>query len=229
MSVSWRDLHASARQAAGEAAREGFPAELVAREVRLRAHAEPNRPSAAVDRLAWLLTGRLPQVAPPEALAAVEAALLAAETTGDLDTVLALAEAAEEADQAAGRALAPAARAQRFYQRALHFWELGDLLSAVADATSALEATPDDVPMLSNRGGWLYNLGSPWAAVGDWERAVKVQPEYANGWMKIATVLAEFGQRDRARFCLRKALEVALEKWPYRERVEAQLKEWEQE
>lgn len=226
MAVSWQDIHASGRQAVADAVREGFSGRAIAREVRLRGQGEAGNVSASIDRVAWLLTGRLPFVASEAHFADVTAALENAERTGDMDHVLQLAQGAEEADQEAARRLASPARARHFYDRALRFWEQGDLLSAVADVTSALDATPDDVQMLSNRGGWLYNLGSPWAAVGDWEHAVKLQPEYANGWMKIATVLGEYGQRAKAIKCLERALEVAVERWPNRERVEAQLKEW---
>lgn len=227
MAVRWQDLHAGARQDAATAQGRGLSARQLATAVRARAageelRAEAEASAAEVDRLAWLLVGRLAAV-DPQGQIAIRDALATATRGGDFGEVLDIAAACEDTDQVRARALEPAERASFFYERALRFWEEGDLLSAAADATSALAASPDEVHILSNRGAWMYQLGYPWAAVEDWQRAVCVDPKYANGWMKLGTVLAELGNSLPARAALQKALEVAPATWGYRDAVTAEI------
>lgn len=209
-----------------DAERCGIDGGTLARAVRTRHEGEApigrqlQRAAASIDRLAWLLMGRLPMV-DADGAAEVAAALRAAETDHNFDGVLALAEGCEALDQQ--RARQEPDGAARLFKRALLFWELGDLVSAVADATSSLELEPNDVQVLSNRGTWLYHLESPWAGIADWERAVQIRPDYANGWMKLGTVYREFGQIDRARDAFQTALRVAPADWAHREAVAAEV------
>ncbi len=227
MAVRWQDLHASARQDLAAALERGISATQLALAVAARARGEEAGPAVAaataeVDRLAWLLGGRL-AVVDPSGQVAVREALSTAARIGDFEPVLDIANACEEADQSASRRLDVQDRVAHYYDRALRFWEQGDLLSAAADATSALNHSPDEVHILSNRGAWMYQLGFPWAAVEDWQRAVCVDPRYANGWMKLGTVLAELGNQLPARAAFQKALEVAPAGWPYQAAVTAEV------
>lgn len=227
MAVRWQDLHAGARQDAATVTDRGLSTRQLAAAVKARAAGEelpsPAEASGAeVDRLAWFLTGRLALV-DPEGQIAIREALARAVKSGTFSEVLDMAAACEDTDQNRARQLEPGPRAAFFYERALRFWEQGDLLSAAADATSALAAAPDEVHILSNRGAWMYQLGYPWAAVEDWQRAVCVDPKYANGWMKLGTVLTELGNVLPARAALQKALDVAPASWSYREAVAAEV------
>lgn len=177
---------------------------------------------AEVDRVVWLLCGRITMV-DPEGLPALEATLAEAESNGNVDAIMEVAEACEQADQDRAQRLPRPERAAYFYERALRFWEQGDLMSAVADAASSLVADPNDIHVRSNRGSWLYQLQLPWAALEEWERAVALQPAYAKGWMRMGTVLAELGHIERARTCFETALEKAPAAWPYRRAVTEEL------
>ncbi len=192
---------------------------------RYRGEAAPAGSEAAeaeVDRVVWLLCGRITLV-DPEGLPALEATLAEAESNGNVDAIMEVAEACEQADQDRAQQLPRPERAAYFYERALRFWEQGDLMSAVADAASSLVADPNDIHVRSNRGSWLYQLQLPWAALEEWERAVALQPAYAKGWMRMGTVLAELGHIERARTCFETALEKAPEAWPYRRAVTEEL------
>lgn len=227
MVLRWSDLHGATRQALREAEFRGLESRSLAAAIAARCRSESPPPGAElaiaeVDRVAWLLAGRIP-VIDPEGVPALEAALAEAELTGNVDAVLEVAEACEQADQQRAAQMRPPERAAFFYERALRFWEQGDLMSAVADAASSLGVDPKDIHVRSNRGSWLYQLQLPWAALEEWERAVAIQPAYAKGWMRMGTVLAELGHVERARTCFETALEKAPPEWPYRRAVQEEL------
>ena len=227
MALRWSDLHTGARQALREAEARGVAGQALALAVAARYRGDELPEAAAsatseVDRVAWLLAGRI-RVIDPDGIPAIEYALAEAEQTGNVDSVLEVAEACEQADLAKAAGFPRAERAAFFYERALRFWEQGDLISAVADAGSSLAADPHDIHVRSNRGTWLYQLQLPWAAIEEWEQAVAFHPAYAKGWMKMGTVLAEVGHLERARTCFDAALEHAPAEWPYRLAVEEEL------
>jgi tetratricopeptide (TPR) repeat protein len=227
MALTWVDLHNGARQALREAEGRNVLGTLLARAVAARYRGEELPDGAApaqgeIDRVAWLLAGRI-RVIDPEGVPALEAALAEAELTGNVDGVLEVAEACEQADLARAKSFPRTERAAFFYEGALRFWEQGDLMNAAADAASSLAADPHDIHVRSNRGAWLYQLELPWAAVQEWEQAVAFHPSYSKGWMKMGTVLAELGHIERARTCFEAALENAPAEWPYRAAVEAEL------
>ncbi len=96
-----------------------------------------------------------------------------------------------------------------------------------SETTTSIAYSPSPKPanpaINSERGTWLYHLESPWAGIADWERAVQLKPDYANGWMKLGTVYREFGQTDRARDAFRTALHVAAPDWAHREAVTVEM------
>ncbi len=59
--------------------------------------------------------------------------------------------------------------------RAIAFWEMGDLGQALRDLTDAIRSEPNAVPLM-NRGDILRNLGHPSQAFLDYSAAIEIEP-----------------------------------------------------
>ncbi|MCB9765645.1 MAG: hypothetical protein H6739_38080 [Alphaproteobacteria bacterium] len=225
MSLTWRALHASVVQMVEQAREDGATDALLADGVLRRQRDEALPPEAApfaraVRHLGWLLLGRMPTVDPAGSVALKVSLSMTAQGVGPLSEAILLARASEEADQAQAAALPAPERATRFYNRAVAFGEQGDALSAIADATAALAAMPDDTQALMNRGTWRVQLQDYDGAMADWLHAVEVDPGYALGWLKIGALKLGFGMPEGVED-VKRGLALAPPDWPHRAEAEA--------
>ncbi|MCB9795883.1 MAG: hypothetical protein H6741_24565 [Alphaproteobacteria bacterium] len=229
MEFTWKHLHASVVQLYEQSLEAGAADAALAQAVALQARGEPlpaemTPHGALIRQLTWLLFGRLAEVDPPASVAIKLAVSTAAAGAGSLQEAIQLAWTCEEAEHERVAEWPVADRADHFYNRAVAFGGRGDLLSAAADATSALEANPDDVQALMNRGTWFMQLQDVQSAMDDWGRAVEVQPGYALGWLKLGAVKLSYGVPE-GRADVQRALDCAPEGWEHRAQAEAWLAE----
>jgi tetratricopeptide (TPR) repeat protein len=83
--------------------------------------------------------------------------------------------------------------------RGVAYKSSGDLLSAVADYTRALELAPDDALLYQNRANALREMGDLEAALVDIEKSLEFAPEVAGAWYVRGAIAEAQGDRQAAR------------------------------
>lgn len=122
--------------------------------------------------------------------------------TGRYDAARAALDAAVDADPQC---------AQAWATRAVLAFETGDLAGAVHDFTRSLEITKDAVVFL-NRGSVHQELNRWPAAIADFDRAVALDPEEPDGWLRRGTCRLRVGDLPGARLDFERFLTLAPER-----------------
>ena len=83
--------------------------------------------------------------------------------------------------------------------RGVAYKSSGDLVSAIADYTHALELAPDDAMLYQNRANALRERGDLEAALVDIEKSLELAPEVAGAWYVRGAIAEAQGDRQAAR------------------------------
>lgn len=97
---------------------------------------------------------------------------------------------------------------QLYYERALAYYEYGDLASALKDFDKTLELEPDFASAFHDRGICRFELGMADQAMGDFDKAIELDSSYYEAYFNRALIHDEKGHKKEALADLTRAIEI---------------------
>lgn len=97
---------------------------------------------------------------------------------------------------------------QLYYERALAYYEYGDLSSALKDFDKTLELEPEFASAFHDRGICRFELDMDEEALADFTKAIELDPTYYEAYYNRALIYDEKGKQKEALADLNKAIEI---------------------
>lgn len=95
---------------------------------------------------------------------------------------------------------------QLYYERALAYYDLGDLTMALKDFNKTVELEPDFASAFNDRGICHFELMQFRESLSDFNQAIKLDPEYSEAYFNRSLVWDELGETGKALSDLDKAI-----------------------
>lgn len=97
---------------------------------------------------------------------------------------------------------------QLYYERALAYYEYGDLASALKDLDKTLELEPDFASAYHDRGICRFELGMADSALSDFNQAIILDSSYFEAYFNRALIYDEKGKQKEALADLSEAIRI---------------------
>lgn len=98
--------------------------------------------------------------------------------------------------------------AQLYYERALAYYEFGDLALALQDFDKTISLEPEFASAYHDRGICRFELTRFQEAMADFNRAVQLDPEYSEAYFNRSLVWDELAESEKALADLDKAIAI---------------------
>lgn len=97
---------------------------------------------------------------------------------------------------------------QLYYERALAYYEYGDLSSALKDLDKTLQLEPDFASAYHDRGICRFELGKKEEALADFNKAIELDSSYYEAYFNRALIYDEQGKKKEALADLSEAIRI---------------------